>query len=427
MQRVFVLDSQQRPLMPCHPARARELLRKGRAAVFRRYPFTIILSDRAGGDTQPIALKVDPGARTTGVALVADGRRGKRVVWAAEITHRGGQIRKALLSRRQRRRARRTRKLRYRPPRFQNRRRLEGWLPPSLLSRVGNIMTWAARLRRIAPITTLSMELVRFDTQAMQNPEISGVEYQQGTLAGYEVREYLLEKWKRRCVYCGAENVPLEVEHIMPKSRGGSDRVSNLALSCTRCNLAKGNRTASEFGHPEVQAATQKPLRDAAMVNATRWALWRALSGMGLPLETGTGGRTRYNRIAQGYPKAHWIDAACVGVSGARVYVNGIEPLGIKAMRRGKRQMCLMNRYGFPRTGTKRFKRVGGFQTGDVVRAVVPAGQHAGAHVGRVAVRASGSFRVGARDGIAAQYCHLLHRGDGYEYTKGAKAHSSAV
>ena len=104
MQRVLVVDKNKQPLMPTTPARARQLLKQGRAAVFRRYPFTIILQDREGGDTQPVAFKVAPGSRITGIALVADSKRGQRVIWAAELTHRGQQVRAALLSRRQIRR-----------------------------------------------------------------------------------------------------------------------------------------------------------------------------------------------------------------------------------------------------------------------------------------------------------------------------------
>jgi len=104
--------------MQCHPARARELLKNGRAKVFHRYPFTIILLDREGGDVQTVTLKIDPGSKTTGLALVADSQRGKRVVWAGELNHRGEQIKAALLSRKQLRRGRRSRKTRYRQPRF---------------------------------------------------------------------------------------------------------------------------------------------------------------------------------------------------------------------------------------------------------------------------------------------------------------------
>jgi len=305
MQRVFVIDKNKKPLMPCHPARARELLHKGKAAVYRTFPFTIILKEREGGDTQPIAFKVDPGSKATGMALVADFKRGKRVIWAGELTHRGQQIRDALLSRRQLRRSRRARHTRYRQARFDNRRRPEGWLPPSLQSRVENIWTWACRLNRACPIASISQELVKFDTQLMANAEIRGVEYQQGELAGYEIREYLLEKWGRKCAYCGAKYLPLQIEHINPKLRGGSNRVSNLTLACHDCNQKKGTQTAAEFGFPEIQKQAKLPLKDAAAVNATRWALYHRLETIGLPLEVGTGGRTKFNRTTQGYAKTH--------------------------------------------------------------------------------------------------------------------------
>src|SRR5690606_2268625 len=143
----------------------------------------------------------------------------KKVVFAAEVEHRGLKVKAAMDTRRAVRRSRRHRKTRYRKARFLNRARPAGWLPPSLESRVANIETWVGRLVRFAPITDLSMELVRFDTQQLEKPEIKGVEYQQGTLAGYEVREYLLEKWNRTCAYCDARDVPLEVDHIQPRSR----------------------------------------------------------------------------------------------------------------------------------------------------------------------------------------------------------------
>jgi 5-methylcytosine-specific restriction endonuclease McrA len=157
------------------------------------------------------------------------------------------------------------------------------------------------------------LELVRFDTQLLENPEIGGAEYQQGELAGYEVREYLLEKFTRTCAYCGATGVPLQVEHVVPRVRGGSNRVSNLTIACEPCNQAKGSRTAEEFGHPDVQAQAQRLLKDAAAVNASRWALYRRLQASQLPVEVGTGGRTKCNRTQRGLPKTHWLDAACVG------------------------------------------------------------------------------------------------------------------
>jgi 5-methylcytosine-specific restriction endonuclease McrA len=424
---VFVVDTAQRPLSPCHPARARRLLTEGKAAVWRRYPFTIILK-RAVPDAQPqpLRLKLDPGSRTSGPALVND--RTGQVVWAAELAHRGQRIHDALRARRALRRSRRQRHTRYRPMRLHNRRRPDGWLPPSLQSRVRNVLTWVARLRRYAPVGALSQELVRFDTQLIVNPEISGVEYQQGELAGYEVREYLLEKFHRRCAYCGATDVPLQIEHLVPKSRGGSNRVSNLAIACRPCNTAKGARTAEEWGYPKVQAQARRPLTDAAAVNATRWALYRHLLATGLPVEVGTGGRTKWNRTRRELPKAHWIDAACVGASmPERLVCAGVVPLQIKAMGRHSRQMCRTNASGFPDKAPKATSVVAGMRTGDLVRAVVPApSSKAGTYTGRLAVRATGSCNIttstGTVQGIHIRYCRPLHRGDGYTYQKGAAA-----
>ncbi len=219
--RVLVLDFNHQPLMPCHPARARQLLSQGHAAVWRRFPFTIVLKQPTTSHTQPLRLKVDPGSRTSGLAVVATYQRGLVCVFAAELQHRGLAIKEALYKRRGVRRSRRHRHTRYRKPRFLNRKRRKGWLAPSLESRVQNVVQWVKRLRRWMPLTDLSMESVRFDLQRLENPEIEGVEYQQGTLFGYEVREYLLEKWGRKCFYCEATEVPLQIDHIMPRSKGG--------------------------------------------------------------------------------------------------------------------------------------------------------------------------------------------------------------
>jgi len=414
--------------MPCHPARARKLLRKEKAAVYRRYPFTIIMTHRVGGDLQPIEIKFDPGSRTTGVALVGHFNRGSEVIWAGNLNHRGAQIKRNLNSRRAIRSSRRNRKTRYRPARFLNRRRPKGWLPPSLRSRVDNVKNWMLKLDKLAPLTQIAVETVRFDTQKMQNPEISGVEYQQGDLAGYELREYLLEKWGRECAYCGAKNVPLEIEHIVARSKGGSDRVSNLTLACTPCNIDKGNKDIKDFLKrkqkrlKKIQAQAKTPLKDAAAVNATRYATGNVLKGFSLPIVFSSGGRTKFNRIKLGYKKDHWIDAACVGESGSHVIIpQAITPLIITAKGRGSRQKCSMNQYGFPRTGPKKHKRVKGFQTGDLVKAIVTKGKKIGTYVGRVVVRASGSFDIGSGEekvaGISYKYCRLLQRSDGYEYT----------
>jgi 5-methylcytosine-specific restriction endonuclease McrA len=426
---VFVLDTNYQQLNPIPPGQARRLLKQGKAAIYRRYPFTIILKHKISNpQTQPHQLKIDPGAKVTGLAIVQD----ERVIWGAELTHRGEKIKHDLESHRAIRRHRRNRKTRYRQPRFFNRKRKPGWLPPSLESRVENILTWVKRIRRYVPITGISQELVKFDTQAMQNPEISGIEYQQGELAGYEIREYLLSKWGRKCAYCGVENLPLEIEHIQPKSTGGSNRVSNLTIACHQCNQAKGSNDVRDFlaDKPEVLSRILKqakqPLKDAAAVNSTRWALCNRLKEIDLPLETGTGGRTKYNRTRLELPKTHWLDAACVGiVSNLKILTS--KPLLITAKGWGSRQMCVTNKYGFPIKHKTRCQTFFGFKTGDVVQATLPTGKFAGTHVGRLTVRASGVFELmGAKGKVSPvrhKYCKAIHRQDGYMYALSTFVH----
>ena len=420
---VFVLATDRTPLDPTTLQRADQLLKRGRASVFRKSPFTIILHNRtaAASVTHPHRLKLDPGSKTTGIAVVAEERG--QVVWAGELTHRGQAIRAALLPRRAVRRSRRQRKTRYRQPRFLNRRRPDGWLAPSLAHRVATTRIWVNRLRRCCPITAISTELVRFDTHLLENAEINGVAYQQGTLAGCEVRQYLLEKWGRRCAYCGAKDRPLQVEHVVPRARGGSDRVSNLTLACAGCNQKKGTQTAEEFGHPEIQTQAKRPLRDAAAANTTRWATYGRLVATGLPVEVGTGGRTKFNRTRLALEKTHWIDAACVGASTPDgLDVRGVQPLLMRASGHGTRQMAGLNRYGFSSRHRSRQKRHFGFETGDLVWAGVPTGKRAGAHTGRLLVRASGSFDIqttaGRQAGINQCSCRAIHRNDGYAYVR---------
>jgi hypothetical protein len=290
-------------------------------------------------------------------------------------------------------------------------------------------------------------ELARFDTHLMDNPDISGVEYQQGTLAGYETREYLLQKFGHLCAYChGASgDLVLNVEHVVPKnpSQGpkGTDRVSNLVIACKTCNEAKGNLQPEEWleklrtskkkldqirvtNLPKALAQLKEPLKDAAMMNATRWALHRRLKALGLPLETGSGGLTKYNHTqVMKLPKTHYYDAVCVGKSlPETVAVSFIEVY--TATGRGNRQMAGVGKYGFPIRHRERKKVHHGFQTGDLVAADIPKGKYKGRWQGTVAVRATGYFDLkngaGKRicQGIAARFCRLLQRANGWQYEK---------
>ncbi|MEH2198063.1 RNA-guided endonuclease IscB [Nostoc sp.] len=425
MSKVFVIDQNKRPLDPIHSAQARQLLRNKKAAVYRQFPFTIILKKSCPStEVQLLRLKIDPGAKFTGMALVNDSTG--EVVFSAELKHRGFAIRDALTSRRQLRRGRRARKTRYRQPRFLNRTRPKGWLAPSLQSRVDNIKTWVNKLRRFVPIQAISQELVSFDMQLMRNPDIQGNEYQQGTLQGYETREYLLEKWGRQCAYCGVKDVPLQIEHIHPKANGGSNSITNLTLSCEKCNTKKGVKDIRDFLKKDptrlekILKQAKRPLADAAAVNTTRFALLKVLKSSGLPVEIGTGGLTKFNRSQQMLEKTHWLDAACVGKSTPELIIKDVKPLLISANGHGSRQSCRTDKFGFPSRHVPREKIHFDFQTGDIVRAVVTTGKKIGNYVGKVAIRSTGSFNISTKNGliqgISHNFCKRIHAKDGYSY-----------
>ena len=435
---VFVLDKRKKPLMPFSEKRARKLLGSGRARVHRLVPFVIRITDLevSGCTVQPVRVKLDPGSKFTGIAVVREAKiidveTGEMKVSVAvlnlfQLQHRGRQISEALTARRGHRRFRRS-SLRYRPARFNNRTKPKGWLAPSLQHRVDTTVTWVKRLRDWCPVSSIAQELVRFDMQSIDNPEISGIEYQQGTLQGYEVREYLLEKWGRKCAYCSAEHTPLNIDHIRPKAKGGSNRVSNLTLACVPCNQKKGARDVDEFlAHDpkrleRILAQSKRPLKDAAAVNATRWALHQRLKATGLPVSVASGGKTKFNRHVLSIPKSHALDAACVGSVST---VTGWQKptLAIKATGRGSYQRTRLDAFGFPRGYLMRSKSAFGFQTGDMVKASVPTGKKTGVHTGRVAVRASGSFNIQTGDGmvqgISHRHCRVIQRGDGYGYSR---------
>jgi 5-methylcytosine-specific restriction endonuclease McrA len=438
--------------MSCHPARARELLSKGRAVVARHTPFVIRLKDRTHDESvvQGVQLRIDPGSRGTGIAVTDEKRevddKGslitvRRGLVAFELQHRGRRIKKKLEQRANHRRRRRTANLRYRAPRFSNRVRPEGWLAPSLQHRVDTAMAQSGRLVRWTPVVEIHVERTAFDTHALSaGRDLSGVEYQHGTLHGTEVREYLLAKWGRACAYCGAADVPLNIDHIQPRALGGSDRVSNLTLACVPCNEAKAARPAEEFlsGQParlqKILAQARAPLQDAAVMNATRWRLADALTSLGVPVRHSSGGRTKWNRTTMGLAETHTLDALAVGhldhEHGDMIVRHPTHVTVIGASGRGSYARTRPDRYGFPRLILTRAKVHHGYQTGDLVRAAVPKGKYAGIHTGRVAVRATGSFNIttarGTVQGIHHRYVRLLQRADGYAYTLREEAGVSA-
>jgi 5-methylcytosine-specific restriction endonuclease McrA len=425
---VFVLDKNGKALMSCTEKRARLLLERNRALIHRLYPMVIRVRDRLAQNCsfQDLNLKLDPGSKTSGVALNRITETGEAVLNLFELVQRGALISKKLLARKQMRRTRRARNTRYRQARFLNRgNKVKGWLAPSLMHRVNTTIAWVNRISHWAPVSKLTQELVRFDLQKMQNPEISGVEYQQGTLFGFEVPEYLLNKWNRTCAYCDAQNTPLEIEHIHPKSKGGSNRISNLALACRQCNKIKDNRDIAEFLMKDekrlkrILAQAKAPLKDGAAVNSTRWRLFNELKASGLEVNVGTSGQTKFNRTRNNIPKTHSLDAACVG--DVDVVSDWQKPtLYSQCAVRGQYARTRLDRFGFPRVYCVRQKQVKGFATEDTVRAEVTRGKKIGSYFGKVAIRASGSFNItnetSVIQGVSHQYCKLVQRADGYGY-----------
>ena len=372
---VFVLDCNKTPLAPCHPARARELLRKGKAIVLRRYPFVIQLKYTIKTPiNNQFEIRIDPGSITTGISIISKGQRGDRCIISINLYHpRGKKISKDLTTRRSLRRNRRFR-LRYRKPRFLNRRKSKGWLPPSVLHRVLISMTWIDRIMRFCPITSSRIEMVKFDTHKLLNPEVTGKQYQQGSLFRTEMRHYLLTAYNGKCQYCKGLSKKLyktdfrtklmEREHLTPRSRGGSDALSNATLSCRFCNEQKGNKTLKEFYEfakknkseyytqlkktIPILIKGQKPtLKDQAVMNATRYRLRDYLKTLGLEPMEKPGWQTAYNRNRQKYRKDHWIDAACIGNQEDIVYIpNLMRPLKVTAMGHGNRKMCNHDAHG---------------------------------------------------------------------------------
>jgi hypothetical protein len=272
------------------------------------------------------------------------------------------------------------------------------------------------KLRKWAPVGAIHQELVSFDLRVG------------GELNKYEVREWLGAKYGWQCTYCGASDAPLQIDHVQPKSRGGTDQLSNLRLACVSCNQSKNNlelrewlaswlppKKAKELADQVLSQRTPS-MRDAVAVNATKNVLKRVLEATGLPVHTGTGGRTAWNRYQFQVAKSHTLDALCVGqVNGVASYPSNI--FVAKSRGRGAYARTIPDKYGFPRRYRGRTKRAYGYQTGDLVRAVVPSGKSAGIHQGRVSIGARGYFKVADATNVNVRYCHLLQRGDGYDWS----------
>lgn len=395
-----VLTKTGRPLAPCHPKRAKTLVKKGKAHFQHRYGIRCIVLHNTQvpkvKNSSKVELRIDPGSQTTGIAITRNHEDNSReALIGIELHHQGRAITKRLIKRRQLRRNRRYRKTRYRKPRFSNRTRPEGWLPPSILSRLQNTLTWTGRLSKLLPITGIHVETNVFDPQLLRNPEIQGVQYQLGPLYQTNLRAAVLHRDNNRCAYCdrSGRNSKLELEHVIPRSDGGQDRYGNLVASCPECNRKKGSQPLEQFLQRRpakigrIQAKLGQDLADATHMNLILPRLINTLRNQGWTVTKHSAATTAAGRQTCGVEKSHHADAALTGCPERLRYLPEA-PITITATGRGTRQRMMPDRFGTPRgqgyrdycklprhirkitptpSHKKRQKRVGNIATGDYV------------------------------------------------------------
>ncbi len=252
------------------------------------------------------------------------------------------------------RRSRRNRKTRYRDQNLIIEPRPNSWLPPSVKSRADNGNKFGKKICKIDTNRVCCVERVSFDTSSMTNGEkLHGAEYQSGDLKDTKLRDFIFQKFNYKCVYCGKKGE--EIEHIIPKSKGGTNSIKNLTLSCRKCNIAKGNLSLEAFGKKIGKDLShlkpKKTPKQASIIQSARTYTIKELS-RNFNVIVGEGWETYTNRKELGLPKQHYYDAMCIGEKYKYEIVTD-KVLEIKAQGRGSRQMCRMDRFGFPRTKLK--------------------------------------------------------------------------
>ena len=323
--RCFVVDRNGAPLGPCRVQRARKLRRSGRARLYKPEPYTIQLKDVQAADLDTSGLKtevrVNPGRRHTGIAVVMLLEGEDRVVYQEELQHRTGHQQKAGPTGKT-------------PQKTAARKMAPGTavqqpqtdpdqLPPSMESVVSNQQTRAERLAEAAGTKNITIETARFDTAKILNPRIRGTKYQQGPRYKTHLRAYIAARDKHKCVYCGLgdwkKTGRFEIDHVVPRAAGGTDNPGNLAWACRPCNKQRGSRSASAFlsGKPKRLTAVlkrkQPPLACAGQQAWLCKALVERLRRNGFKVSETTGADTAANRKEFGIKKTHANDAACAG------------------------------------------------------------------------------------------------------------------
>ncbi|HZO74217.1 MAG TPA: RNA-guided endonuclease IscB [Ktedonobacteraceae bacterium] len=356
---VFILNYHGEPLMPCKPRKARLLLTSGKAKVVKTVPFTLQLLYGSSGYKQEVSLGVDAGTRHIGVSATTQ----HRVLFEAEVKPRT-DIQQLLATRRQFRRARRSHTTRYRPCRFLNRKRPNGWLAPSVQHRVDAHLSTIKMVHQLLPVSQTTIEVAQFDLQKLQHPEIEGSAYQQGPQLGFwNVREYILFRdghSRQRCQGKSKDSI-LNVHHIESRKTGG-DRPENLITLCETCHDLI-HRTHQEH----TIANKSQGLRDATQMGMIRWRIYERAKAWFPKVHLTYGYLTKHTRIEHGLEKSHVIDARCIS-GHPLAHTEGTWYL-MKFVRRNNRQLHKAAiRKGGKRQRNTAPKYVHGFRLFDCVR-----------------------------------------------------------
>lgn len=299
---VYVQDIDGKPLMPTtRHGKVRRLLKANKATVVNLCPFTIQLTYKSTDHKQPVTLGIDAGAKHIGFSATTE----KEELFACETILRTDIV-DLLSTRSQNRRTRRSR-LRYRKPKFNNRvfSKKKGWVAPSVKQRIDSHLNEVNEIHKILPITKIVIEAAQFDTHKMKNPNISGIDYQNGEQLGFwNVREYVLFRDGHKCSYCkGKSKDPiLNIHHIESRKTGG-DSPSNLIALCETCHKEYHK------GNIDLKVRRGKSLCGAAIMGIMKWRLYDELKSRYSNVSMTFGYITKYNRIKYGIEKSHTSDA----------------------------------------------------------------------------------------------------------------------
>lgn len=316
--------------MPTTPRKARKLIEKNKAKIISYEPFTIQLLYATGETKQPVSIGIDLGAKHVGVAIQSE----NKVISKGEIELRD-DIKNLIETRKIYRRSRRNRKTRYRKPRFDNRKRPNNWLPPSIQSRINNTFMWIDRFMDLVPNPTLNIEVGKFDVQKMINPNIKGKEYQEGSsYRYYNIRYYVFARDKYTCQVCKKKGKILQTHHIIYKSKGGTDRANNLITVCTDCHNHKNHQEGEIFYKWMINKKKMPSYKEMPFMNIIRKRVFKKYPDANITY----GNITTPKRKKLGLEKTHYNDALVIsGIE--EVFIDNVEIFRIKQFRKKKRSL----------------------------------------------------------------------------------------